>query len=160
MGTIETATISGTDNFRELFTMLLRYSLEDTIDTVEFEETWGMSVSEYIAQKPYHAQFSYTIRDMSSNMNIITVTGSNASKKKPTWGENAEQQLWYEHNEMRIVTRLYQYSPTRSILTLSVDGGEEIGVFYVQTSYCDELLEAAEKLLAQIPIVPEGEYIG
>lgn len=160
MGTIETAIISGTDNFRELFAMLLNYSLEGTIDTVEFEKTWGMSVSEYIAQKPYHAQFSYTIRDMSSNMNIITVTGSNASEKKPTWGENAEQQLWYEHNEMHIVARLYQYSPTRSILTISVDGGEEIGVFYVQTSYCDEILEAAEKLLAQIPIAPEGEYIG
>lgn len=160
MGTIETATISGTDNFRELFQMLLDYSLEGPIDTVEFEKTWGMSVSEYIAQKPYHAQFSYTVRDMSSNMNIITGTGANESEKKPTWSENAEQKLWNENNEMSIVVRLYQYSPTKSILTLSVDGGEGIGVFYVQSSYCDELLDAAEKLLAQIPIAPEGEYIG
>lgn len=160
MGTIETATVSGTDNFRELFGVLLRYSLEGTIDTVEFESMHGMSVSDYIAQKPYHAQFSYTVMDMAANMNIITSTGANASDKKPTWGENAEHKIWDENNEMNVVVRLYQYSPTKSILTLSVDGGQEIGVFYVQTSYCDEILDAAEKLLAQIPIEPEGEYVG
>ena len=159
-GEIVTATISGTDNFRALFGKLLYYSLEGTIDTAEFEKTWGMTVKEFIEQKPYHAQFSYTIKDAAANMNVMSATSATVTDKKPTVADNAEIKLWQQDNEHHVVVRLYQYSPTRSILTISVNGAEESAVFYVQSSYCDDILDAAEKVLAQIPVKPQGEIVG
>ncbi len=159
MGTVETATLTGADNFRDLYSRLLYYSLEGTINRTEFEAQWGMSVESYIAGKNPNAIFSYTVSDMSANMNIITSTDAHETDRKPTVAENGEEKIWHEDTVKNVVVRLYQYSPTRSILTMSVNGSEETAVFYVQSSYCDEILDAAQKLIAQIPIDPLGEIV-
>ena len=157
-GLIETASTSGVDNFRRLFGMFNWFSLEAQIDPDAFLKDYGKTPQEYIKGATPYATFSYTVRDMADTMNLVAYPNypEDGSTKKPI----PEEKLYHTAHEQNVVVRLYQYgSGAKSIITVSVDGAEELAIFYVQTGYCTDILETAEKVLNGTPIEPEGEIV-
>lgn len=155
-GLIETATVSGIKNFRQLFSLFPNYSLESQIDVDAFIERHNMTPDEYIKTVAPYATFTYTVRDMADNMNVLSYLDRDAtSLKNPV----CEEKVWHDANETHTVVRLYEYSATRSIITIETNGGETVAVFYVLTEYCNTILDAADKLLSGYPINPEGEIV-
>ena len=134
-GNTRTKTYTGIDNFREFYIQLLYFSVGGVIDEKEFEQTLGMSVSEYIAQGDgvCQAVIHYRSEDMAKVFNQFTYKDENGQTVK----------LYEENNEKEIVLRFYRYSEMRSLMTLEVvdkydeegnpvfNPANEIGRFFV-----------------------------
>ena len=159
-GTEKTETIAAVDNFRKLYQMLMVYSIEGDADEEEFQNNLGKSFAEYLAQGDGVCQaiFTYHILDQSPNMNLDT--GLEEAEDKA-----AEVRECMTANEMDVVVRLYRYSERKSLITVEVvekydENGNPISdptnveaCFYVLSSYADQLIEAAEKVINQEKVV-------
>lgn len=155
-GKEKTKTISGVDNFRKLYSDLMWYSIEGDVDPEEFEKNMGMSMDDYIKQGDGVCQaiFTYRVADMADTMNLQTYVGSNDDK-------SPEIKNWVENNEMDVVVRFYRYSERKSMITIEVieeydENGNPIsnpenaaGRFYVLSTFLDQLLGDAERLIAE-----------
>ena len=154
-GLVETDVVTGVDNFRQLFGMFTWFSLEAQINVADFQKKYGVTPQEYVDGLTPYATFSYSVRDMADTMNLISYLDGSSDGNAV-----AEKKLYYTPNGQDIVVRLYKYgSGLESIITISADGGEAAAIFYVQTSYCNEILEVAEKVLSGVPIAPKGEIV-
>lgn len=155
-GKEKTEKISGVDNFRKLYSQLLWFSIEGDADAEEFEKNIGVSMEEYIKRGDDVCQaiISYRVDDAAYAMNLHAAPSGSEDKA-------SEQKYWTESNGMDIVIRLYRYSERKSLLTVEViteydENGKPIsnpekaaGRFYVSASFLDQIVEAAERLLAQ-----------
>ena len=161
-GTEKTETITATDNFRKLYSDLLWFSIEGDVDEEEFKKNIGlltgteMTMDEYIAlgDDVCQAIFTYHVSDMAVLMNLITGV-ENANDKA------LEQKYWTENNEKDVVVRFYRYSERKTMITIEVieeydengnpvsDPTKAAGRFYVLSTYLDQLLGDAERLLAK-----------
>ena len=95
-GLIETDVITGADNFRKLFGKFTVFSLEDVIDRDTFQKDYGTTPEEYVKANAPYATFTYTVRDMADNMNLISYLEDNdGTSKKPI----ADEKLWHNANE-------------------------------------------------------------
>ncbi len=176
-GLEKTETVTATDNFRKLYTMLMWYSIEGDVDPEEFKKNTGMTMDEFIAQGEDACQaiFTYNVRDLSVNMNFVSGVESNKDVENkddkteetdtPAASARPEVKIWTDNNESQVVVRLYRYSDRKALITIEVidlydENGNRIedpvsdptkaqGRFYVQTGYANELLAAAERLLNQ-----------
>lgn len=155
-GKEKTEKIAGVDNFRKLYKQLLDFSIEGDADPEEFEKNLGVSMEEYIKRGDGACQaiISYRVDDLAYTMNLHTAPDGTGDKA-------SDQKYWTESNGMDVVIRLYRYSERKSLLTVEViteydENGDPIsnpenaaGRFYVSSSYLEQLVEAAERLLAQ-----------
>ena len=153
-GTDKTETITAVDNFRKLYSIFMYFSIEGDANEAEFEKNLGMSMKEYIAQGDSVCQaiFSYRIKDLSKIMNLDTGL-SKAEDQAP------ELKEWIESIERDVVIRLYRYSERKSLITIETiekydENGNPISdptnvetAFYVLSSYADQIIEAAERLV-------------
>ena len=169
-GKEKTRQISGTDNFRKLYTDLLFYTLEGDLDHREFEANMGMSVKDYIAangdetcgadpQKGLQAIIRFRAEDFAATLNNYVYTDKNGNEVK----------LYTENNKMDVIMRLYRYSDRKAYLTIEcVDkydsNGQPItnpewadGMFYVNVSYLNVIQESINRLLSNRPVEPENE---
>ncbi len=155
-GKEKTEMISAVDNFRMLYNQLLVFSIEGDADPEEFQNNLGVSMEEYIKRGDGVCQaiISYRVDDMAYGMNLHTSPEASDDKA-------SEQKYWGGINGMDIVIRLYRYSERKSLLTVEVvteydENGNPIsnpekaaGRFYVSSSFLDQIVEAADRLLAQ-----------
>ena len=139
-----------------LYNQLLVFSIEGDADPEEFQNNLGVSMEEYIKRGDGVCQaiISYRVDDMAYGMNLHTSPEDSADKA-------SEQKYWGGSNGMDIVIRLYRYSERKSLLTIEViteydENGNPIsnpekaaGRFYVSSSFLDQIVEAADRLLAQ-----------
>ncbi len=169
-GTEKTRQISGTDNFRKLYTDLLFFTLEGDLDPSEFEANMGMSVKDFIAangddtcgadpQKGLQAILRLRAEDLAATMNDYVYKDKNGNDVK----------LYTENNKMDVIIRLYRYSDRKAYLTIEcVDkydsNGQPIinpewadGMFYVNASYLNVIQESIDRLLSNRPVEPENE---
>jgi hypothetical protein len=156
-GLIETTTLTGADNFRRLYGKFLEFSLHDMIDVDKFQAEYGMTPAEFVKANAAYATFKYSVRDMADNMNVLSypekITGE---IKNPV----AEEKLWTDPNVRDVTIRLYSYSATMSIITISTrEDVEPLAVFCVETGYCEQILDAARKVLSGDPVEPLREIV-
>ncbi len=160
-GTEKTENITATANFRQLYTDLLFFSLEGDVNEEEFRQNIAqltgkeMSVEEYIAlgEDACQAIFSYRLSDRAVLMNLVCTPEADKTKA-------FEEKWWTENNEAELVIRFYRYSARKSMVTIEVieeydengnpisDPTNAVGRFYVLSTYLDQLLGDAERLLA------------
>ena len=150
-GTQKTKQIDAVSNFRKLFIILNSYTLEGDMDEELFEKNMGMTTDEYVAKgdEVCDAIISFRLRDKAATLNKYTYTDKNG----------VEQKLYTEDNEQYIVFRFYRFSERKAYLTIEVveefdENGKPIsdptkagGGFYVLTSYLDNLVEGAQRLI-------------
>lgn len=156
-GNPRTKSYTGLDNFRNFYIQLLNFSVGGVIDEKEFEETLGMSVSEYIAQGDgvCQAVIRYRAEDMATIFNQFTYKDETGAIVK----------LYEENNTREIVLRFYQYSEMRSLMTLEVvekydsegnpvyNPANEIGRFFVSALEIEKLQTTLEQILAEERVV-------
>ena len=162
-GTTKTAQVSGVDNFRQLYTDLLWFTIEGDADDAEFEKNMGMSIKDYIAQgdEVCDAIFTYHLEDLAATLNKYTYTDKDGNEVK----------LYTENNQRDVVIRFYRYTERKAYLTIEVidefdENGKPIsdptkasGAFYVRHSYLDMMLEHAEKIMNKELVNPKGEVV-
>ncbi len=164
-GETKKQTITAIDNFRDLYQVLMWYSIEGDVDFSEIGDGTG-NLQSYLATAVPSATVSYHYADMASVMNTESFTdypeNAEAGKYAP------ETKVWHERNERYVIIRLYQYSATKSLLTIEVvetfdENGNPIsdptkaeGTFYVLTSYCNTVLDALQDLVNERPIDPKS----
>ncbi|MBQ7336577.1 MAG: DUF4340 domain-containing protein [Clostridia bacterium] len=149
-GTVTSATLTGHDNFRNLYGILAFFCLEGDVDETEFESRMGMSISEYLASdtKVKQASISYRAEDLASLFNASTVTNKD--------GETVRR--YTENNEKYVVINFYQYTDWKSLVTIEALEKDEngnwvsnedsvVGRFYVLTSYLEKLESDVQKVL-------------
>ena len=141
--------ISGVDNFRRFYRMLMYMTIEGDVDPAVFQANMGMTMEEYVAQGDDVCQaiFKVHIKDHASVLN----------QHKDADGDKT----WETDNESDLVIRFYRYSERKSLLTVEViekydENGNPISDptnvacdFYVRSDYIDELAEALEKVMNQ-----------
>ena len=167
-GTTKNHTISALQNFRSVYGSMVWYSIEGDVDvTADIEGVWNMTPEQFIAQKAPKMTFSYKVTDMAKIFNLESLTNYNGVLD--TNGPAPQQKAWYDNNTLEVVIRLYEYSPTKALLTIEVieeydENGNPIfkkenekGSFYVLSSYVDMIENQLELLLAGKPIAPKGE---
>ena len=167
-GTTKTHSITGYENFREIYGSMIWYSIEGDVDVKsDIEGVWNMTLEQFIAEKTPIMTFTYTVSDMAYLFNLESVTNYNGVVGNS--GPAPQQKVWYESNTMEAVVRLYQYSPNKALLTIEViedydENGNPIfhkeneqGSFYVLSSYVEMISNQLELLLAGKPIAPKGE---
>ena len=154
-GKEKTKTYTGTENFRKLYGDLLYYSIEGDVDPEEFEKNIGMSMEDYIKQGDgvCQAMITYHVSDMADMTNLESSVSSNKEKEP-------EIKYWQESNGMDVVIRFYRYSERKTMITIEVieeydEKGNPIskpenaaGRFYVLSTYLDQLMRDAEKVVA------------
>lgn len=154
-GKEKTKTYTGTENFRKLYGDLLYYSIEGDVDPEEFEKNIGMSMEDYIKQGDgvCQAMITYHVSDMADMTNLESSVSSNKEKEP-------EIKYWQESNGMDVVIRFYRYSERKTMITIEVieeydENGNPIskpenaaGRFYVLSTYLDQLMRDAEKVVA------------
>ena len=156
-------TITATDNFRRLHMKLLSFSLMGDIDPVEFQNSTGMSVEEFLAsdQKQPMATISMHVEDYARALNGYTVRN-----------ESGEEVRFYdENNSQHLVYKFYQYSDWKVLVTIEVfekdengnlvpavtdDNGDSVvvGKFYASTDILDMLVGDIDQLLKGELITP------
>ena len=158
-------TVTAIDNFRDLYQVLMWYSIEGDIDFSELGDGTG-DLKGYLANTAPSATISYHFADKALVMNTQSYTDypENAEAGKPT----PEAKVWLANNERYVIVRLYQYTATKSLITIEVvesfdENGNPItdptkaeGSFYVLTSYCNTLLDALQDLVNERPIDPRS----
>lgn len=167
-GTVKNHTITALQNFRTFYGSMVWFSIEGDVDVdADIVDAWGMTLDEFIANKVPTLTFSYSVTDMAKVFNVESITNYNGILD--TDGPAPQQKAWYENNSMDVVVRVYEYSPTKSLLTIEVieeydENGNpifkkenEAGTFYVLSSYVETLQNQLELLLSGKPIAPKGE---
>lgn len=146
-GTEKTELVSGIDNFRTFYQMLLWFTIEGDVDPEVFKTNMGMTMEEYVAQGDdvCQAMIKVKVKDYASVLN----------QHKNSKGEKE----WTEDNEMELIIRFYRYSERKSLLTIETiekydENGKPISdptnvacSFYVRSDYVESIAEAAEKLV-------------
>ena len=168
VGTVKNHTITALDNFREIYGSMIWFSIEGDVDVKgDIEDVWNMTLQQFIREKTPIMTFTYKVTDMAKLFNLESITNYNGVLD--TDGPAPQQKAWYENNTMEAVVRLYQYSPTKALLTIEVieeydENGAPIfkkeneqGSFYVLSSYVEVLQNQLELLLAGKPIAPKGQ---
>lgn len=150
-GNTRTKTYTGLDNFRNFYIQLLNFAVGGVINEKEFEETLGMSVSEYIAQGDdvCQAVIRYRAEDMAKIFNQFTYKDETGAIVK----------LYEENNKKEIVLRFYRYSEMRSLMTLEVvekydaegnpvyNPANEIGRFFVSALEIEKMQTTLDQIL-------------
>lgn len=167
-GTQKTQTVTGVDNFRQVYKALMWYSIEGDADLSIFEEKYG-GLDQFLATATPNATISYRFEDKATLMNLESALqyGENPNYDLPA----VSQKIWAENNSLEAVVRLYEYSATKSLITIEViteydENGNPIsdpqkgeGTFYVLTSYCNTLLDALNDLVTKYPVDPKSSDI-
>jgi len=147
---------------------LMWYSIEGDADLSIFEEKYG-GLEQFLATATPNATISYRFEDKATLMNLESALqyGENPNYDLPA----VSQKIWSENNTLEAVVRLYEYSATKSLITIEViteydENGNPIsdptkgeGTFYVLTSYCNTLLDALNDLVNKYPVDPKSSDI-
>lgn len=131
-GTEKTKTYTALDNFRRLYSQLLWYSIEGTVN----EKNLGSDVKTYVANHEPVAEIRYSLEDMASILN---------------------PEHYEKNNTSDMVLRFYQYegSDWKMLLTIEVLSGPDAtpdpskgeGLFYVLSGGIENIMQGVEDLL-------------
>ena len=155
-GVEEYETITATDNFRKLHMELLYFSLMGDVDPVEFKNTMGMSVEEYLAsddKQPMATIFAH-VEDYARALNGYTYHDKDG-KEVRVYDENNSQYLaykFYQYTDWKVLVTIeaYEMDENGELVPLVPDENGEpvvVGKFYASTSILNKLVSDIDRLL-------------
>lgn len=161
-GTNKRETITATENFKKLHMQLLYFSLSGDVDEVEFKNSMGMTVDEFLKQdgkKPL-AKITARVEDYAKYFNGH-VYHDNDGNEIPWHKENSNQYFeytFYQYTDWKVLVtvELFEKDENGNFVTTAEDG--VVGKFYASTSVLDKLEKDIERLLNQEIIDSSTKY--
>jgi uncharacterized repeat protein (TIGR02543 family) len=161
-GTNKRETITATENFKKLHMQLLYFSLSGDVDEVEFQNTMGMTVDEFLKQddkKPL-AKITARVEDYAKYFNGYTYRDKDGNEVQ-LHKENSNQYFeytFYQYTDWKVLVtvELFEKDENGNFVTTAKDG--VVGKFYASTSVLDKLEKDIERLLNQEIIDSNTKY--
>jgi hypothetical protein len=161
-GTNKRETITATENFKKLHMQLLYFSLSGDVDEVEFKNSMGMTVDEFLKQsnkKPL-AKITARVEDYAKYFNGYTYYDDDGNEIQ--WHkENSNQYFeytFYQYTDWKVLVtvELFEKDENGNFVSKSEDG--VVGKFYASTSVLDKLEKDIERLLNQEIVDSDTKY--